>query len=171
MDDTGPARSLPCVRLRPVILAVAVACILTFFVTPLVGAAAVLVLAPPAVGIPVALGAGIFAAILGYAMSSSYQWVELDAGILRGRRLLTRKIVELKVTDIVDAQPIHTNFLGPTENAILDALLKTSNRGYQLHFRDGTRLALIRADMSGLDEFLGALAEQLAHNRQDSKHT
>jgi len=170
MGDAEPNHPLPCVRLRPVVLVVAVACILLCLVGPLVGAVAVLVLAPPVVGVPAALAAVAFAALLGYAMSASYQWVELDGGVLRGRRLLTRKIVEMKVGDIVDARPIHTDFLGSTQNAILDALLKTSNRGFQLFFRDGSRLALIRADMSGLDAFLGALAEQMARTREDAKH-
>jgi hypothetical protein len=40
-------------------------------------------------------------------------------------------------------------------------VLDTKNRGYQLFFRYGSRLALIRADMTGIDEFLSALAERL----------
>ena len=55
--------------------------------------------------------------------------------------------------------------LGQLENAILDFLLNTSNRGYQLHFRDGMRIPLVRADMSGLDDFLVALADQLKLTR------
>ena len=35
----------------------------------------------------------------------------------------------------------------------------------QLIFKDGTRIPLIRADMSGLDAFLGHLAEQMKHAR------
>ena len=129
----------------------------------------VLILKPLVIGIPVALVAVAFVASAGYLMSSSNQWVELDGGIIRCRRLLTRKIVELQVSDIVNAQPIHTNYLSSNQNFILDNLLGSSNRGYQLFFLDGTRLPLIRADMSGLNEFLGALAEQMAHNRQDSR--
>jgi hypothetical protein len=36
--------------------------------------------------------------------------------------------------------------------------MKTSNRGYLLRFRDGSKVALIRGDMAGLDEFMVALA-------------
>ena len=168
MDDPEAVHVLPCVKLRPICLAIATACILAFLVAPLIGAGVALAFAPLGVGVLVAMVAIAFVAVLGYAMSSSYLWIELDDGIIRGRRLLTRRIVEFKVNDIVDARPLNTNALGPAQNAILDALLKTSNRGYLLLFRDGTRLPLIRADMSGLDEFLEALAEQMAHNRQES---
>jgi hypothetical protein len=106
--------------------------------------------------------------VAGYAMSSSLLWVELDGGIIRGRRLLTRKIVEHRVSDLVDARPIHTDYLSTTQNAVLDFLLDTSNRGYQLFFRDGSRIPLIRADMSGLDPFLRALAEQLRAGREQA---
>lgn len=46
-------------------------------------------------------------------------------------------------------------------------MLKTSNRGYELRFRDGTKLGLVRGDMAGLDEFLGALAGELARLRTE----
>jgi hypothetical protein len=153
------------VKLRPIILAIATACILAFLVAPLVVAVAVLIVARPGVSVPVALGAVAFVTIVGYAMSSSLQWVELDGDVIRGRRLLTRKIVVYRVGDIVDAKPIHTDYLGKLENAVLDFLLDTSNRGYQLFFRDGSRIPLIRADMSGVDAFLAALAAALERDR------
>ena len=56
---------------------------------------------------------------------------------------------------------LNTNALGPMENAILDFMLQTKNRGFMLHFRDGSKLPLIRADMSGLDGFLGELAAKM----------
>ena len=171
MDDIDPTPSPPRVILCPICLAIAVGCILAFLVMPLIGAAAALVLALLTIGIPIALGAIAFVALLGYLMSSSYHWVELDGDTIRGCRLLTRKIVELKVGDIVDAHRINTHYLGDAQNAILDFLLKTSDRGLQLVFRDGTRLSLIRADMSGIDEFLQTLTERMALQRQDSPMT
>lgn len=171
MYETDPTPSPPRVCLRPICLAIAMGCILTFLVMPLIGAMAALILAPAAVGISIALGAIAFVALLGYLMSSSYHWVELGGDTIRGCRLLTRKIVELKVGDIVDAHRINTQYLGDAQNALLDFLLKTSDRGLQLMFRDGTRLALIRADMSGIDEFLHALTERMALQRQDSPTT
>src|SRR5207244_11777203 len=99
--------------------------------------------------------------VSGRVMARSVHWVELDGDVIRERRLLTRRVVEHRVEEVVDARPIHTDFLGKTQNAVLDFLLDTSNRGYQLFFRDGSRLALIRVDMSGIDPFLGALAARL----------
>lgn len=151
----------PSATLRPVIVAVAVSFMLLLLVAPLVAAALALATAPPGIGISIAVGAVLFVGVMGYVMSSSFQWVELGDGVIRGRRLLTRRVVEYRVADLVDAKPINTDTLGPMQNAILDALLDTRNRGYQLVFRDGRRLPLIRADMSGIDPFLGALAEQL----------
>jgi hypothetical protein len=125
-----------------------------------------LVTAPVGTGLLVTLGAVAFLAVVGYLMSSSLQWVELDGDVIRCRRLLSRKIVEHRVSDSVDGRPIHTDYPGPTQNAILDFLLDTSDRGHQLVFKDGSRVALIRADTYGVDGFLGALAEQLRAARE-----
>src|SRR5262245_43617959 len=95
------------VRLRPFLVAFAVACFALFLAGPLAIAAAVLALAPAEVGAPVALGAVVFVLVLGYAMSSSFQWVELDGRVIRGKRLLTRRVVEYRVSDIVGAEPLH----------------------------------------------------------------
>lgn len=168
MNHTKPDGPLPCARLRFLVLVLAATCLLVLLVAPLVVAVAVLIREPLVIGVPVAGVAVVFVASAGYLASSSNQWVELDGGIIRCRRLLTRKIVEHKVSDIVDAQPIHTNYLSAKENAFLDDLFETSNRGYQLFFRDGTKLALIRLDMSGLNEFLAALAEQMPRDRQET---
>jgi len=55
--------------------------------------------------------------------------------------------------------------MGPLENALMDALLKTANRGYEIRFRDGTRLGWSVERMAGLDTFLGVLAAELAKLR------
>jgi hypothetical protein len=153
--------SLPRVRLRPIVIAVVVCFMLVFLVWPLAAAVVAMVVSPLEIGILVALVAVAFAAVAGYLMSRGLLWVELDGEVIRERRLLTRKIIEHRVEDIIDAKPIDTDCLGETQNAILDFLLDTKNRGYQLFFRDGSRLALIRADLSGLDPFLVALADQI----------
>src|SRR2546423_6529356 len=93
--------SLPCVRLRPVFVVMALGCFTLFLAVPLAVAVAVLVLAPLNVSVWVALGAVAFVLGSGWAMSSSYQWIELDNGVIRGRRLLTRRIFEKQVGDIV----------------------------------------------------------------------
>jgi hypothetical protein len=48
-------------------------------------------------------------------------------------------------------------------------MIKTSNRGYELRFRNGTKLGLVRGDMAGLDESLHALAQELARMRTASE--
>jgi len=144
----------------------AMGCMTAFLVVPLVVAVVVLVFAPLNVSVWVACAAVAFVAVIGYAMSSSVQWAELDNGVLRWRGLLTRRVREKPVSELVDALPLISNLMGPLENAILDAMMKTSNRGYELRFRDGTKLGLVRGDMAGLDDFLEALARELARLRE-----
>jgi hypothetical protein len=156
----------PCVRLRPFVLGLAVALTLLFLVGPFVAAAYVFTVAPLGLGVAASVGAVVVAGLCVRGLARGVHWVELDGGVIREKRLLTRRIVERRVEDVVDARPVHTDFLGTTPNAVLDFLLDTSNRGYMLIFRDGTWLSLIRADMSGLDPFLGALAEQLRKVRE-----
>ena len=156
------------VHLRPVFVVMAMGCMTLFLVVPLVAAVAVLIFAPANVSVWVALGAVAFVLGIGYAVSSSVEWVELDGGMIRWRSLLTRRIKEKPVSELVDALPLNSKAMGPLENAILDAMMKTSNRGYELRFRDGTKLGLVRGDMAGLDEFLGALAGEMARLRAES---
>jgi hypothetical protein len=152
------------IHLRPVFVVLAVACFFLFLVSPILIAAVVLVLAPIKVGLPLALFAILFVLVLGYAMSSSYQWVELDGDIIRGQKLLTRTVVERPVSDLFDAAALNSKAMGHLENALTDAILKTSNRGYELRFRDGTKIGLVRGEMAGFEEFVGAVAEAI--NRQ-----
>ncbi len=107
------------------------------------------------------VGAILIAGVCGRAISRAVHWVELDGDVIRERRLLTRKIIAHRVEDIVGVSPLNTDFLGEDKNEILNFLLDTSNRGYQFFFRDGSRLPLIRLDMSGLDPFLIALGEKI----------
>ena len=153
------------IHLRPVFVVLAVTFFFLFLVCPILIAAVVLALAPNRVGIPVALFAVVFVLILGYAMSSSYQWVELDGSIIRAKRLLTRTVVDRPISELVDAAALNSKAMGHLENALMDAVLKTSNRGYELRFRDGTKIGLVRGEMAGFEEFLGALAEAIRKER------
>ncbi|MFO0795840.1 MAG: hypothetical protein U0804_00025 [Gemmataceae bacterium] len=155
----------PRVRLRPVFVVLAMGCVTLFLVVPLGVALVVLIFAPLSISVWVALGVVALVVVVSYAMSSSVHWVELDGDTIRWRGLLTRRIREKPVRELVDALPLNSKLMGPLENAILDAMMKTSNRGYELRFRDGTKLGLVRGDMAGLDEFLGALAEEMARQR------
>jgi hypothetical protein len=127
---------------------------------PLVIAVTVLALAPLHISVWVALGCVVFTALLGYAMSSSYQWIELDGGMIRGRKMLTRRLVEKPVREIRQIVPLVSHVRG-VANIAMDAILKTKNRGYLLRFRDGSKVGLVRGDMAGIDEFMEALRERL----------
>jgi len=154
-----------CVKLRPVALVIAVTCFLAFIVAPLVVAVGFLILTPWDVSIPVTLGVVAFVVLIGYGMSSSIHWVELDGSIIRGRRLFTRKLIELRVYDIVEAHGSRTLPMGPLEDATLDFMLQTRDPGFVLIFRDGRKIPLVKADMTGLAAFFGQLAAQMKCER------
>jgi hypothetical protein len=156
------ADTLPTIHMRSVFVVMAVGCFVFFLGGPLVVAVFVIIFAPPNVSMYLAPGAVVFFAIMAWAMSSSVQWVELDNGVLRARKLLTRRLVVHRVSDIVAVKPLNSNAMGPLENAVADAFMGTSNRGYELRFRDGSKLGLVRGDMAGLDEFLKVLAAEIA---------
>ncbi len=149
------------ITLRLPFVIMAVVFVLLFVGLPLAIGVAVLVLAPLDVGLGVMLGVSAFSALLFWAMSSSYQWIEIEGDVIRGRKLLTRRLVERRVDDIVRIQPLHSQLMGELENLVMDALMKTSNRGYVLRFRDGSKMGLVRGDMAGLDDFMVALADLL----------
>ncbi|HZV03818.1 MAG TPA: hypothetical protein VE999_01895 [Gemmataceae bacterium] len=149
------------ITLRFPFIIMAIVCVLLFIVGPIAIGVTVLLLAPPEIGIPVALGAVAFSAFLAWAMSSSYHWIEVQDDVIRGRKLLTRRIVERRLDDIVRILPLHSKLMGDLENAVLDILLKTSNRGYALQFRDGLKIGLVRGDMAGLNDFLLVLHDRL----------
>jgi hypothetical protein len=159
---------LPRVHLRPLIVVMAAVLMLLVLGVPLAIGLTLVIFAPPEIGVPVALVILVIVALVGYATSSSVQWVELDGGVIRWKKLLTRRVHQNLLCDLVDALPLRSNMMGPLENAVMDFLMKTSNRGFELRFRDGTRLGLVRGDMAGLDEFLGALAKELARLRSES---
>jgi hypothetical protein len=149
------------IRLRLPFVIMAVVCFALFLGGPLAIAVAVLLLAPAHVSVWVAPGCVAIVAALGYAMSSSYQWVEIAGGVIRGKKLLTRSVVERPLREIVRISPLNSRAMGPLENAIMDAAMKTSNRGYELRFQDGLKMGLVRGDVAGLDAFMRTLREQL----------
>jgi hypothetical protein len=55
--------------------------------------------------------------------------------------------------------------MGERENLVRDALLKASNRGHLLRFREGSKMGLVRGNMAGLDECRVALAGRLGEER------
>jgi hypothetical protein len=149
------------IRLRLPFVIMAFVCFGLFLGGPLGIAVTVLLLAPVNVSVWVALGCLTFVAVLGYAMSSSYHWIEIGGGIIRGRKLLTRSMIERPVGEIMRILPLNSRAMSPLENAVLNAAMKTSNRGYELRFNDGLKMGLVRGDMAGLDVFMEALRGQL----------
>ncbi|HEY1187468.1 MAG TPA: hypothetical protein VGE74_07405 [Gemmata sp.] len=156
------------IHLRTIFVVMAMGCSALFLLGSLVVAVFLVVFAPTNVSVYLAPGAVGVTFIMAWAMSASVQWVELNDGVIRARRLLTRRIVTHRVSDIVAVEPLNSTYLGPLENALADRMMGTSNRGYELRFRGGSKLALVRGDMKGLDEFLGALEEALARLRAKS---
>lgn len=157
----------PRVHLRPLIIVLAAFLMLLVLGLPLAIAVTLLVFAPLEISVPVAAAILVIVSLVAYAMSSSVQWAELDGCTIRWKKLLTRRVHEKPVGELVDALTLNSNAIGPLEDAIMNFLLQTSNRGYELVFRDGTKLALVRGDMAGLDGFLAALAEQLRAGRSE----
>src|SRR4051794_18532893 len=113
MDATRPT-----IHMRPVFVVMAMGCFVLFLGGPLAIAVTVLVFAPLNVSMYVAPGAVLFVALMAWAMSSSVQWVELHNGVIRARKLLTRKLVVHRVSDIVAVKPLNSNAMGPLENAL-----------------------------------------------------
>lgn len=128
------------VHLRPVFVVVALACSALFLVGPLASAVLVAVFAPANVSAYLVPGMIGFAAVMAWAMASSVQWVELDDGVRRARRLLTRALVTHRVSDIVAVKPLHSTYMGPLENALADLMMGTSNRGYELRFSSSSEI-------------------------------
>jgi hypothetical protein len=148
------------IRLRLPFVIMAFVSFVLFLGCPLMIAVIVLALAPLHVSVWVALGCVAFTAALGYAMSSSYQWIEIDGKTIRGRKMLTRRLVKKPVGQIKQVVPLVSHVRG-LANVAMDAILKTKNRGYLLRFRDGSQVGLVRGDMIGIDDFMDSLRETL----------
>src|SRR5262249_10775486 len=113
-------------RLRWPFVVLAVASFVLLLGGPVAVGLAVLAPAPPAVGAPCRLLGLAFSALLAYAMSGSYEWVELRGDRVRARKLLTRRVIDRPVADLVRVKPLVSG-VGLAETALVDALLKTPN--------------------------------------------
>ena len=122
-----------------------------------VGGLFILIKAPSGMGIRV-LGLTFFTTslILGYLMSRTNLWVEIEGRTIRERRLFTGWIVERPISELTQIVPLVSGVGGIT-GAGMDAILKTPNRGFLIRFQEGRRVVLIRGDVSGLDEFMAVL--------------
>jgi hypothetical protein len=94
---------------------------------------------------------------IAYHMLQNYHWVELDGASIRGRRFWSRRLVEHRLEDITEIQPLQALAKHHTINVLIDGITGTSNRGYEIHFRSGPSLAVVRGDMPGVDGFIEAV--------------
>jgi hypothetical protein len=134
-------------------------------------------LGPIALGIGVAIGTGLSplswlvlaltltaTAFIAYHMLQSYQWVELDGDVIRGRRFWTRQYVERNIRDIDQILPLAA-VVKSAGTMLADRIIGT-HRGYEIRFKDGgRRIALIRGDMTNVQELADALSARLAISR------
>jgi hypothetical protein len=126
-----------------------------------VGGLFILIKAPPEIGIRV-LGLSLFTSslILGYPVSRTNLWVEIEGRTIRERRLFTGWIVERPISEVTEVVPLVSGDGGIT-GAASDGILKTPNRGFLIQFQEGRRVVLIRGDVRGLDEFMAVLRYDL----------
>jgi hypothetical protein len=107
--------------------------------------------------LPACVGGSAFIA---YHMFQSYQWVELDADVIHGRRFWTRQTVEHRVDQISAIVPLGA-VVQTIHNVIADRLLG-SIRGYEIRFKDGgRRITLVRHDMANVDALIEALVDRM----------
>lgn len=89
-------------------------------------------------------------------MAENYHWVELDGSRIRGKKLLSRRIVEGTLDEIAAIVPLRAMVKNFT-NIIVDRVLDSSIRGFEIRMTNGDKIALVRYDMKGFDEFILAL--------------
>lgn len=91
----------------------------------------------------------VFVTVFGRTLIIAHQWIELDGDIIRFCSLLTGRVKESKVSDIVSVK-------GPKELGLPGSVRK----GYEIEF-NGTKLLLSEHEMGSIDEFLIALADRV----------
>ena len=117
--------------------------------------------APTALAVPAALLLLAGAVFVGHQLSLTYSWVELDGAVVRGRKFWSRRLVEQRVEDVDHVVPLYAVARHAAENQIIEALWGTTNRGYEIRFRDGPKVVLIRGDMIDVDGFIAALRDRI----------
>src|SRR5262245_16024724 len=158
-------------RLRPFALVLSFIFGPLFILCPVVIGVAVLVNANLSIGIPVGLLCVGLSAFLLYHLNQNYQWVEIDGDVIRGKKFLTRQVVEQKVQDIVDIRPLHALARHDAVNAAITRVTGTANRGYEIRFRSGRRMGVVRGDMTDVDGFIQAVLDKRKWGAAEEKPT
>ncbi|MDZ4779782.1 MAG: hypothetical protein SGJ19_05980 [Planctomycetia bacterium] len=102
---------------------------------------------------------GLFLFLAGYMskhMLENFHWVELDGNTLRGKKLVSRRLVEVPVGEIIKVAPLRA-VVNNSTNLIVDRVLGSSIRGFEIRTASGEKFGLVRYDMKGFDEFILAL--------------
>lgn len=129
---------------------------------PVAGGVVLLLKAPAALAIPASLLLLAWAVFAGHQLSLTYDWVELDGTMIRGQKFWSRCLVERRIDDVIQIVPLQAVLRDAVENQVIDILWGTTNRGYEIRFREGTRVLLIRGDMIAVDEFMAELWERMS---------
>lgn len=111
--------------------------------------------------IPISIFLLISAYFFAQQLSHTYDWVEIEGELIRGRKFWSRRLIERPLNQIIQVVPMRAIFSDALENQVIDRLYKTSNRGYEIRCADGTKFVLIRGDMWGIDEFMNELAKSM----------
>jgi hypothetical protein len=98
-------------------------------------------------------------AFLAYHMFQTYQSVELDGDVIRGRRFWTRQYVERELDQSSEVVALEA-VVKTIHTKIADKLLG-SIRGYEIRFEDGgRRITLVRQDMANVDALIETLVDR-----------
>jgi hypothetical protein len=92
-----------------------------------------------------------------YHMLQNFHWVEFDGIRIRGRRFWTRQLVEGAVEDVIEIRPLAA-VVRNTATTLADKLLGPV-RGYEIRFRNGQRVALLRHEMTNVHELVRAVQQ------------
>ena len=94
------------------------------------------------VGIPVSF-------FCAYHMFQNYHWVEFDGKKVRGLKFWSRRYVEHDIETLLDIRVLGNRY--------------TKNGGYELVFRQKPSIALVRFDMTRIDDFLDSIKDELSN--------
>jgi hypothetical protein len=94
-------------------------------------------------------------AFITYHMTQNYHWVEFDGQRVRGRRFWSRRLVDHPIEDATTVRPLGA-VVRNTTTSITDAILGPI-RGYEILFRQGPSIAVLRHDMTNAQELAQAV--------------
>lgn len=107
-------------------------------------------------------------AFFAYHMLQNYHWVEFDGEVIRGRRFWTRQYVEHRISNATQLLPLKGLAASPV-NTVIDSILGPV-RGVEIRFQHGPRVALIRHDMTNVDQLIKAVIDRRPDLVQPGRH-